>query len=89
MIETTTFPRPRKTLPPLEVGTAYEAATFESFEYFGSKLTGSSAILRLHLTNATTIDLPASDDELRRLAVSLTAAFGLDVISFLRESGWI
>lgn len=75
MPETPSFPRPRKSLPPLEVGTAYLAQDFESFEYFGARLTGSAAILRLHLKNATTIDLPATDDELRVLRDVLNAAF--------------
>ncbi len=35
----------RKNLPPLEVGTAYVPADFESFEYFRTKLLGSAAIL--------------------------------------------
>ena len=53
-----------KNLPPLEVGQAYRAQDFESFEYVGAALTGSKAILRLHLKNKTTIDLPTSDDQL-------------------------
>ena len=36
----------KKKLPPLEVGQAYEAADFESFEYSGAALTGSKAILQ-------------------------------------------
>ena len=78
-----------KNLPPLEVGTAYVAADFEEFEYCGSILTGSKAILRLHLKNGTTIDLPASDDELRRLAVILCAALGPYVIDHLKKQGWV
>jgi hypothetical protein len=85
----TNFQRPRRNLPPLEVGTAYAATDFERFEYFGSALTGSKAILRLHLKNATTIDLPTSDDELRHLLVMLCEAFGPDAIAHLRSRGWI
>ena len=51
----------QKNLPPLEVGEAYRAQDFESFEYAGSGLTGSKAILRLHLANKTTIDLPTTE----------------------------
>jgi len=49
-----------KNLPPLEVETAYLATDFERFEYSGAQLQppGSKAILRLHLSNGTTIDLP-------------------------------
>lgn len=64
-----------KNLPPLAVGQAYTAQDFERFEYFGRALIGGpAAILRLHLKNATTIDLPASDAELRRLRDVLIAA---------------
>jgi hypothetical protein len=78
----------RKRLPPLEVGTAYEATDFESFEYFGLRLTGSKAILRLHLKNGTTIDLPATDDELKHLLVMLCDAFGPDALAHLKKRGW-
>ena len=77
-----------KNLPPLEVGTAYVASDFETFEYCGAALTGSKAILRLHLKNGTTIDLPANDDELRRLLHSLCDAFGEDATRHLKERGW-
>jgi hypothetical protein len=66
---------PRKPLPPLGVETNYLASDFETFEYFGGPLTGSTPILRLHLKNSTTIDLPSSDDELRRLRDVLNAAY--------------
>jgi len=78
-----------KNLPPLEAGRPYVATDFERFEYFGSKLTGSKAILRLHLKNATTIDLPTSDDELKNLLAVLTQAFGSDVVAHLKSLGWI
>lgn len=81
--------RPKKPLPPLSIGTNYEASDFERFEYFGAKLTGSTAILRLHLKNGTTIDLPSSDDQLKRLLVSLCDAFGPDAIAHLKERKWI
>ena len=78
-----------KNLPPLEVGAAYTAQDFQEFEYFGSGLTEEAAILRLHLSNKTTIDLPTNDDELRRLALVLCDAFGPDVISHLKSRNWI
>lgn len=80
---------PRKPLPPLATATNYVAADFEYFEYFGAELTGSTAILRLNLKNGTTIDLPASADELKRLAVTLTEAFGPHVIAHLKQRGWV
>ena len=80
---------PRKNLPPLEVGTAYVAADFERFEYAGRALTGSTAILRLHLKNGTSIDLPASDEALRHLTVMLCDAFGSTAIDHLVDArGW-
>ena len=79
----------QKNLPPLEVGQAYRAQKFERFEYVGSALTGSKAILRLHLANRTTIDLPTTDEELKRLMVVLIEAFGSDAISHLKSRKWI
>ena len=80
---------PPKNLPPLGVGTPYVAADFERFEYAGSALTGSKAILRLHLKNATTIDLPATDEQLKRLLEMLCDAFGPTAIEHLRFRGWV
>lgn len=64
-----------KNLPPLEVGQAYRAADFEYFEYDHIFQGEQRAILRLHLKNGTTIDLPTTDDELKRLRNVLNAAF--------------
>ncbi len=76
-------------MPPLAVETNYIASDFERFEYIGSALTESKAILRLHLSNKTTIDLPTSDDELRHLLVVLCDAFGTAAIAHLKSRGWI
>lgn len=73
----------------LVAGLHYEAEDFETFEYFGDVLTGSKAILRLHMKNGTKVDLPATNDELQRLAVVLTEAFGPVVIEHLKMRGWI
>ena len=80
---------PTKKLPPLEVGQAYEAADFVSFEYFGAVLTGRAPILRLHLKNGTTIDLPTTDDELRHLMYILCDAFPPAAVELFRQRGWI
>lgn len=80
---------PKKPLPPLATATNYEATDFESFEYFGSALRGSKAVLRLHLKNGTTIDLPSSDDELKHLTVMLCEAFGPRAIEHLKSRGWV
>ena len=69
----------------LEVGRIHELSEFESFEYSGSALTGSKAILRLHLKNKTIVDLPASDDELRRLMFLLMEAFPKDAAKHVKE----
>ena len=66
----------RRPLPPLQVDTAYVAADFERFEYFGNRLTGeATATLRLHLKNGTTLDVPADDESLHFLMRVLMEAF--------------
>jgi hypothetical protein len=40
-------------------------------------------------TNKTTIDLPTTDDELKRLMIVLIEAFGSDAISHLKSRKWI
>jgi hypothetical protein len=65
----------KRPLPPLSTDTAYEAADFERFEFAGAILTGRTAILRLHLKNGTTVDVPASDEQLRHPRNILQAAF--------------
>jgi hypothetical protein len=78
-----------RNLPPLEVGHAYTAQDFEYFEYFGAALTEQTAILRLHLKNKTTIDIPASDDELRHLMQMLCDAFPAQAVELFRNRGWV
>jgi hypothetical protein len=82
---------PRRPLPPLATETNYEAVDFEHFEYFGTALQppGSKAILRLHLKNGTTIDLPSSDDALKSLMINLIGAFGPDAIAYLKGMKWV
>lgn len=66
----------RLSLPLLEVGRAYLATDFESFEYSDKRLNGKQSILRLHLKNGTSIDLPVTDDQLKHLLAALIGAFG-------------
>lgn len=73
----------------LEVGTPYVAADFSDFEYLGAALTGSKAILRLHMKNGTTLDLPTSDEALKHLLVLLCDAFGPAAIEHLKMRRWI
>jgi len=76
----------RRNLPPLQAQTPYVAADFERFEYFGSVLTGeSTATLRLHLKNATTLDIPASDEQLQHLLVLLCEAFPVKATTYVLE----
>jgi hypothetical protein len=82
----TSIRNPKKPLPPLATETNYEAA---NFEHFGSKLTGSKAILRLHLKNGTIIDLPSNDEDLKHLLVILCEAFPSTAISRLKQRGLI
>jgi hypothetical protein len=77
-----------KNLPPLATDTAYRAADFEYFEYSGAALTGSTAILRLHMKNSTTIDLPVSEESLKHLAAVLAAAFPEHVLQYFFSNGW-
>lgn len=78
-----------KPLPSLEVGTAYEAVGFERFEYSHASLSGGATILRLHLKNGTTLDLPTSDEALKNLLTMLCDAFGPHAVAHLRSRGWI
>jgi hypothetical protein len=84
-----THQSPRKQLPPLATGTAYVASDFERFDYFGALLAGGKPILRLHLKNETTLDLPTTDDELRHLLLILCEAFPTVAMSRLKERGMI
>jgi hypothetical protein len=77
----------RRNLPPLQADTAYLATDFEDFEYSGAPLTGSKAILRLHLKNRTTIDLPTDEAGLKNLLLVLCEAFPEEALSRLVERG--
>lgn len=79
----------QKPLPPLEVGKAYIASDFESFEYSHSLISGAATILRLHLKNGTTLDLPCTDAELKHLLIMLCEAFGPTVVDHLKTRGWV
>ena len=80
--------RAKKNLPPLEVGQLYQATDFEYFEYVHERLPGTGAILRLHLKNGTSIDLPTTDNELKRLLAVLIGAFGEQAKKVMRDIGW-
>jgi len=67
-------------LPPLEADTNYRVADFEYFEIgHGTFLRvvggGETSILRLHLKDRTTLDLPVSNDLLQHLLAVLIHAF--------------
>jgi len=86
----TSFENPKRPLPPLATATNYEATDFERFEYLSALLTGSKAnLLRLHLKNGTTLDLPASDEALKYLLVMLCEAFPLAATAHVKSRGWI
>lgn len=81
-----------RNLPPLQVETAYLATDFQRFEYEHHSRNHAHAgksILRVHLKNGTTLDLPATDEQLKDLATSLAEAFGPTVIEFLKARSWI
>ena len=80
---------PKKPLPPLEVGIAYRAQELVSFQYLGARLTtDNTPILRLDLKNETTLDLPTTDDESKRLMRALIAAFPQDALEFVKAQPW-
>lgn len=84
--------KPRN-LPPLEVGTAYQAQDFEGFEFEARKLhralTGEDrAILRLHLSNATKLDIPAKDEDLLYLLRMLILAHPKETLDFVKTQPW-
>jgi hypothetical protein len=83
------MPKARRSLPPLEVDTVYQAADFRTFEFAREALTGSIANLRLHLKNKTIIELPTNDEELKSLLLSLCSAFPTTAIDHLEKRGWV
>lgn len=80
---------PKKPLPLLEVGCAYRAQVVVSFQYLAAgQTTDNIPILRLDLRNGTTLDLPSTDDELKRLMKVLMASFPVEALEFLRGQPW-
>jgi hypothetical protein len=84
----------QKNLPPLEVGTTYRAQGFEGFEFSARSLhhqvTGEdTAILRLRLSNATILEIPASLDDLLFLMRVLMDANGKQAKEHLKDRGWV
>lgn len=83
-MQSQTKPRP---LPPLEAGVAYRAEEFRKFDYYGASLPGKVPILRLNLTNGTTIDLPSNEQAFRDLLYLLVCAFPDDAVEQLKKFG--
>lgn len=84
----------RKNLPPLEVGTIYRARDFEGFEYTSQPLQKAvigedTAILRLKLSNATIIEIPADTHELHYLLRTLMEAYPVVAIEHAKQRGWV
>lgn len=83
----------QKFFPPLEAGTSYRVADFESFELGRAvllkPLTGEdTGILHLHLKNRTTLDLPVSDEQLQHLMRVLVHAFPQMAIDEIKSQPW-
>jgi len=83
----------RRNLPPLQVGTTYRVSDFELLEFSAGSLwktvTGEdTAILRLHLANATILEMPISDDALRHHMRLLVSAYPTEAIEFLKTQPW-
>jgi hypothetical protein len=73
----------------LQADTVYFAADFVRFEYASGKLTGSKAILRLHLKNRTIIDLPVDEKNLTHLLTVLCDVLPEAAISRLVARGFV
>jgi hypothetical protein len=81
-------------LPPLEVNTVYRAQDFEYLEFsaqgFHRQLTGEdTAILRLRLANATILEIPVSDEDLRGHMRLLMSAYPADALNYAKSQKWI
>lgn len=78
----------RKNLPPLATGTTYRSQDFEYLEFVAQRLyfqvSGEdTAILRLHLSNATILEIPISDGDLQNHMRLLMDAFPTHAIDHL------
>jgi len=83
----------RKNLPPLEVDTTYRVREFANFEFSARVLqkavTGEdTAILRLHLANATILEIPAKDEDLHYLLRVLMEAYPSVAKEHAKVRGW-
>lgn len=84
---------PPRNLPPLEAGSVYRAREFESLEFSAQSLhrqmTGEdTAILRLRLANATTLEIPLTDEALQAHMRLLIAAYPANALEFLKTQPW-
>ena len=82
----------RRTLPPLEVGTIYRATVFEDLTFVTQglhrdKSGEDTAILRLHLANATILEIPVSDEDLKRYMRILMESYPVDAIDHAKTRG--
>lgn len=80
-------------LPPLEAGTTYRVADFQSFQFearsLHKSLTGEDvAILQLCLANKTRLDLPIADDALVHLMRILMEAHPREAIDHAKMRKW-
>lgn len=80
----------RKNLPPLQVNTEYRLQDFEYLEFATQEAwrrhTGEdTAILRLHLSNATRLEIPLLDEALKHHMRLLMEAYPTDAIDHICE----
>ena len=83
----------RKILPPLLADTTYRAQDFAGFEFSAQSLhqavTGEeTAILRLLLSNATRLEIPAKDSDLHYLLRTLMEAYPSVAKDHVKMRGW-
>lgn len=73
----------------LAAGSAYRAQDFGYFEYDHVFQNPENVALRLHMKNMATLEIPASDEQLKRLMYALMSGFRPEAVAFLKKNSWI
>ena len=76
-------------LAPIAAGQAYRLHEFEYFEYDHVFRNPQSAVLRLHMKNGATVEVPATDEQMKRLLFALMSGFRQEAIAYMRHQSWI
>lgn len=78
-----------KNLLTLAAGSASRAQDFEYFEYDHVFRNADNVMLRLHMRNQATLEIPANDQQLIRLMYALMSGFRPEAVAFLKKNSWI